>query len=45
MNETEKLRKQIADMLAWGEAHQTLEKVVADFPAGAARRAPARAAL
>jgi hypothetical protein len=32
MNETDKVRKQIADMLAWGEAHQTLEKVVADFP-------------
>jgi len=32
MNETDKLRKQIADVLAWGEAHQTFEAVVADFP-------------
>jgi len=33
MNEIEKLRKQIADVLEWGEAHQTFEKAVADFPA------------
>jgi hypothetical protein len=33
MNEIESLRKQIADVLAWGEAHQTFEKVVAGFPA------------
>jgi hypothetical protein len=32
MNESDKLRKQIAGVLAWGEAHQTFEAVVADFP-------------
>jgi hypothetical protein len=33
MNETDKLRKQIAGVLDWHEAHQTFESVVADFPA------------
>jgi hypothetical protein len=33
MNDMEKLRKQIADLLAWGEAHHTFEATVADFPA------------
>ena len=32
MNESDKLRKQIAAVLGWGEAHQTLDAVVADFP-------------
>jgi DinB superfamily len=32
MNETDKLRKQIADVLDWHEAHQTFEATVADFP-------------
>ena len=32
MNESDKLRKQIAAVLAWHEAHQPFEAVVADFP-------------
>ncbi|MGA2185011.1 MAG: DinB family protein [Bryobacteraceae bacterium] len=32
MTESEKLRKQIAGVLAWHEAHQPFEAVVADFP-------------
>jgi len=32
MNESDKVRKQIADVLAWHEAHQPFEDVVADFP-------------
>jgi len=34
MTETDKLRKQIADVLNWHEAHQTFEAVLADFPLG-----------
>jgi len=33
MNESDKLRKQIAAVLDWGDAHVTFEAAVADFPA------------